>query len=413
MKQNTLSKLLRRYFEAGKNGVDTYFDADDIVVILDKFEEIEDFSNYDDLLHLGLRLHPANVELRMKKCRQLLRKQEYREALNLLEATGAISEADAVLIKVECFYKLKLYDKAKRIVETILATGCEYAEEVCEQLAILMNDNEESTSAEREFIRKAMLMFPTSLTLKDEYCFSLETDGKYDEAIKVCNELIDEEPYSYDDWLVLGRLHSLNESYGAAIDAFDTAAVCGEPDDELIAMKAFCYYMNENYEKAIDDYRHILTDEDNETNYRISSLLSDCYTRVDNYEEAYRILKDLVFQSSICDPYNNISFARCCLKTDRKTEALAILQPTAELFGGGMRIFTLLAYSCLENEMDDLALMILEQILKHLDKHLDEIPAYEPISNDKPSPDAPNDQAKPIPATELIRKYLNRRENRN
>ncbi|MDR2496908.1 MAG: CDC27 family protein [Tannerellaceae bacterium] len=407
-----LSKLLRRYFEAGKTGADIYFDADEILLILGKFEQIEDYVNYNDLLQLGLRLHPGNIGLQVKKSQQLLRSKEYREALDIAETSGLVNDLEVGLIKLECYYKLKQYDRARAIVEEALAMGSDFVEDFCEQLAILMNDNDRSTPSEREFIRKATLLFPDNMTLKDEYCFSLETDGKYDEAIRVCNEILDAEPYSYDDWLVLGRLHSLNESYGDAIYAFDIAAVCGEPDAELIAMKAFCYYMNENYEKAIDDYCNILTDEDNETNYRISSLLSDCYTRVDKYEEAYRILKALVFGSSIKDPYNNISFARCCLKTDRKAEALPVLQPTAELFGGGMRIFTLLAYSCLENEMDDLALMILEQILTHLDKHHEEIPAYDSLSDREPSA-AANGQAKPLPGTDLIRKFLNRRENRN
>ncbi|MDR2498507.1 MAG: tetratricopeptide repeat protein [Tannerellaceae bacterium] len=413
MKPNTISKLLRRYFEAGKTGSDAYFDVDDIIIILDKFEQIEDFTNYDELLQLGLRLHPGNTELRLKKCKQHIRKKEYREALKLVEATAAVKDSEAAQIKVECYYRLNRHDKARAIVESIMATGSDNSEEICELLAVLLNDNEASTTTEREFIRKAALMFPDNLTLKDEYCFSLETDGKYDEAIRVCNEILDAEPYSYEDWFVLGRLHSLNESYEAAIDAFDTAAVCGDPDDELIAMKAYCYYMNENYEKAIDSYRGILTTEDNEANYHISSLLSDCYTRVDNYEQAYRLLKTLVRKSITKDPYNNISFARCCIKTDRNAEALPILPPTAEQLGGGMRVFTLLAYSCLENEMEDISLMILEQMLKYLDKNPDEFPIFDSEIDPKTALEAINDQPKHTPISELIQTYLNRIENRN
>jgi tetratricopeptide (TPR) repeat protein len=413
MRQDTISQLLRRYFNAGKTGSDTYFDADEIVTILDKFEQIEDFDNYSDLLHLGLRLHPGNVDLQLRRCRLHLRKQEFAEALSLVEATALVNNPEADLIRMECYYKLDNRSEAKSIVESLMESGSDYTEEACELFAILLNEREESTTNERDFIRRASQMFPENLIIKDEYCFSLETDGKYDEAIRICNEILDAEPYSYDDWFVLGRLHSLNESYDEAIEAFNTASICGEPDDELIANRAYCYYMNENYEKAIEAYRHILPDDDSETNYRIQSLLSDCYTRIDNYEDAYRILKVLISKSKIKDPYNNISYARCCLKTDRKQEALKILQHTAELFAGGMRIFTLLAYSCLENDMEDLSLMILEQIIKHLDKNSEELPTYNLAPAGKSHRTTADDQTKSIPAVELTRKYLNRNENRN
>ena len=50
-------------------------------------------------------------------------------------------------------------------------------------------------------------------------------------------------------------------------------------------MKAYCLYMNESYEKAIEEYQEIEGDE--EVMRRISPLMAECYMKLEQYEKAY------------------------------------------------------------------------------------------------------------------------------
>ena len=61
--------------------------------------------------------------------------------------------------------------------------------------------------------------------------------------------MIDKNPYSNDYWFTLGRLYSISGDYEKAIEAFDFALTCDDSNEELKILKAYCLYMNENYER--------------------------------------------------------------------------------------------------------------------------------------------------------------------
>ena len=107
----------------------------------------------------------------------------------------------------------------------------------------------------RDFINRGIDLFPQNLVLKDELCYNREIEGDIDGAISICNELIDKNPYSHEYWFTLGRLYSIKLEFEKAIEAFDFALTCDDSDPELKILKAYCLYMNENYEKALEVYQ--------------------------------------------------------------------------------------------------------------------------------------------------------------
>ena len=148
------------------------------------------------------------------------------------------------------------YDKVIGHVEKLIADKCEYLETLFEYIAPILGDVEMTKEA-HDFINRGLMLFPDNLILKDELCYNLEIEGDIKKAIEVCNELIDKNPYSNDYWFTLGRLYSISGDYEKAIEAFDFALTCDDSDEELKILKAYCLYMNENYEKAIEVYNDI------------------------------------------------------------------------------------------------------------------------------------------------------------
>ena len=83
MKKKDISRLLQRYLTGHQEGKDAYFDADEIDELLDSFEESDDYTYYDEVLALGLRLHPGNPDLQIRQCKSYVYNEDYDSALAL------------------------------------------------------------------------------------------------------------------------------------------------------------------------------------------------------------------------------------------------------------------------------------------------------------------------------------------
>lgn len=63
MGKDEIKRLLQLYLSNYRKGKDTYFDSNEIEELLDSFENDEDYAYYNDILELGLKLHPEDFGL--------------------------------------------------------------------------------------------------------------------------------------------------------------------------------------------------------------------------------------------------------------------------------------------------------------------------------------------------------------
>ncbi|MDR1161945.1 MAG: multidrug transporter, partial [Tannerellaceae bacterium] len=219
MRDDDYSKLLERYLSALEKGKEAYFDADEILFLLDCFEDDNELDHYDGVLEIGLRLHPTRDELKIKKCRSLIINELYEEALALAESIEEKNNQELDIIRLECYFYLKNYEAAYLYLdELVIDFSCEYIEELFEFFATFLNDLEMIDVAET-LIRYGLLGYPDNIILNNELCYLYELKGDIEGAITVCNRIIDQDPYSYEFWFTLGRLYSLQCAYDKAIDA--------------------------------------------------------------------------------------------------------------------------------------------------------------------------------------------------
>lgn len=358
MNKKKIARLWQRYQSGHQKGKDAYFDADEIDELLDSFEESENYIHYDEVLALGLRLHPDNTALLIRQCKSLVYNEDYADALALIDSLGEKDNDELDMLRVECYIMQDAYDKALEYIEQLMKENCSYLESLFEYIAPILNDTEMPQDA-YDFIQRGLMLFPNNLILKDEACYNLETMGDIDGAIRICNELVDKKPYSYDFWFTLGRLYSIKEEYEKAIEAFDFALTCNnsESDDELILLKAFCLFMNESYEKAIEVYRELLAMD--EIHDRIIPLLAECYVKMGNYETAYELLKQLLDKNQLPqDSSVYLSYIRCCAEIGHDKEAFECLKKAFRLFPRNVRILSLqtlfqIVNGNLEKEQDE------------------------------------------------------------
>ncbi|MCD8193579.1 MAG: tetratricopeptide repeat protein, partial [Tannerellaceae bacterium] len=253
MSKSKMSDLLQRYLSARDEGKDIYFDANEIDDLLESFEESNDFTYYSEVLDLGLKFHPDSTDLQIRQCKLYVYNEEHDHAVTLMDTLGVEGNQELDLLRLECYCELDYYSLVVEFTEELVKKKCEYLEQIFEYTAAILNDLEMTEKA-HEYIDRGLKLFPDNMVLKDELCYVLETEGDVEQAIRLYNELIDKNPYSNDYWFSLGRLYSMTADFDKAIEAFDFALACDDSDSELRILKAYCLYMNENYEKAIEVY---------------------------------------------------------------------------------------------------------------------------------------------------------------
>lgn len=362
MKKDDISRLLQRYLFTKEEGKEPYFDADEFDELLDSFEESNDYTYYDEVLALGLKLHPGNSALQIKQCRQFLYNEEYDNALALLDTIVDADNQDLDMIRLECLCSTGQYPKVVEVTEELIAKECEYIEDVFEYITPLLNDLDMTAEA-RDYADRGLTLFPDNLILKNELCYILEAEGDIPKAIELCNELIDKNPFSYEYWFTLGRLHSMNAEYDKAIEAFDFALTCDDSDVELRILKAYCLYMNESYEKAIEEYLDIEGDE--EIMHRIKPLMAECYIKLEDFEEAYKLLSSIIDEENLEDGATTyINYIRCCAETNRDQEAAIKLQQATKRYPENIRLLTLFFLTLIQNGEEEKAELIGNKIFQ-------------------------------------------------
>ncbi|MCD8041719.1 MAG: tetratricopeptide repeat protein [Tannerellaceae bacterium] len=364
MKKEEASGLLSRFLTAQVEGREPYFDADEIDSLLDSLEEADNWNHYEEILRLGKKLHPTHSELKFRECKFYIFQHKYIQALELLDSLTDHQEQDTDMLRLECYCNLNKYKRINAYLQNKLDRQCDYTEFLFEHTVAVLNDLD-CTKEARELIAWGMRLYPDNLILKDELCYILEAEGEFPEAIKLCNELIDKDPFSYDTWFTLGRLYSMTGEFEKAVEAFDYALACDESDMEIKILKSYCLFMNENYEQAIDAYREIGLE--GEIKERIKPLIAECYIKLERFEECYDILKDIVYNPEETEPTTFINFIRCCVETDRDHEAGKALSKAVELFPDDVRILSLQALNYMETGEIDRAMSVTEKIFSRID----------------------------------------------
>lgn len=363
MDKNKSLSPLERYLAAKKEHKDLYMDTFEIETLLNYLEDNEDFTYYEEIVKLGLKLHPGDFYMRLKEIRYFILCEEFQKALEYLDA---LREEDPYneeieLFTIECYCYLGDFKEVTRRLDRLEDEDDPLLEEAFEYAGSTMNDNGYFDFA-RDLLVKAFGMFPDNLFLHHELCFALESTSDFQAAIKTCETLLDTMPYDYKIWFILGKLYAQLDEYEKAIEAFDFADTCKEPNIELKVLKAYCLYMNGSYERATREYEELMDDEDSK--FVVAPLLAECYFQQGQYDRAYRLLGNLIKndRTNKADANIHISYIQSCFLTENKKEGMAAIEVARNRFKDNIHFLCFLAGIALE-EKDEASLLA---YIKHL-----------------------------------------------
>ena len=334
---DNISFIVERFFKAQKKEIIPYFDVEEIVQLIDHFLDEEDVDNLHEALKIGYELHPNNLQISIASVKTLILMEKFETALESIEKIAHKENKELVLLQLECYFGCRRPEDALLFLDELKAENCPHFEDAVVYMAGLLNDLEMHRKEALMFIKKSLTMFPDNFLLRTELCYNIELQGKTKEALDLCCQLIDENPFATEVWYMQGRLYAAEGDYEKAIESLDFALTCIEDDEpdfeyELKQMKALYLYKNESYEKAISVYKD-MESNDFFASTEVNPYLGECYMKMGDYENAYHALKK-VFRHEDFDGEVSLirNFLLCCIETGRKDEALDVLTDTLKSY---------------------------------------------------------------------------------
>lgn len=413
MKKDRIARLRDRYLSAKKEHKEPYFDADEIDDLLSSLEEDADYPMYEEVLKLGLRLHPGNTNLLIRQCRQYMVEGEEDKALSLIRQIGEKGNQELDLVEIECYANMGNYPKVMQLTEDLIASKADYLSIVFEYIAPVLNDLTMYAEA-IDYIEKGLRLFPDNFILNEELCFALESTEDYGRAIILCNHLIDKKPYSFDLWFALGRLYAYRQEYPKAIEAFDFALTCDDSVVELKLLLVYCLNKNENYQRAIEICKDILSDP--LYTDKTATLMADCYLKMGNHQPAYDLLKATMAEYISHPPFAiYIQLIACCVEMERLEEAYSLLMEVNSRYPDNPEVLIALSYisTYTDDGEQDVFYSEIEKIMENMLEYDDLCGLKAEVTPSLPAktgsqPDGPKSLTR-----FLAKEYIKNKDNRN
>ena len=284
-----ISSLVEKYEQMSMFGRKIYFDADEFAVLADHYNNLGDNELAEEIIEEGLKMHPASPELMILKAKTLVYSELYDEALSYLNNIPGEGDIELPLLRIESLLHLEKTDEANEVInETMnreLSIDDLYV--FITEVGYVMNDVEHFDRA-ISYLEESLKIDESNPDVLIDLAYANEMKGDFARAIEYNNRLLDLDPYSFEGWVNIGKLYSMNEQYKKAIDSFDFALTINENDVSALKMKALSLYLNDNAPEAIRIFEEcIRISPDDESLY--DSLLEG-YEAMEQYDQMMRVI---------------------------------------------------------------------------------------------------------------------------
>ena len=250
-KNINITDLIRKYEQMRYINKKLYFDADEFAMLANHYNKKKNTSEAERVVNIGLGMHPHSSELMMVKAKVLVASKKYDIAYDyLLTIAEDESNVGLLLLKFECLLNSDRRREADAFLGYILKGELDNDAfyKFVKEVGYLYNDAERFETS-IILLEKARKFDGANMDVLLELAYAYEWDDNIDKAIEITNTIIDLNPYSFDAWVSLGRLHSYNYEYEQSIEAYDFALAIKESDVSVLKLKALTYNQENNYEE--------------------------------------------------------------------------------------------------------------------------------------------------------------------
>ena len=242
-------ELLAKYERTIKLGVASYFGIDEFVDLLSYYLSVDKSDEAAAIIDAASRLHPAAPENIKMGIKLLLYNGEPAKALELFGELKYIDETEMLTIKAEIMVALRDFRQAHDIAIELLQKSTPGQESVYEALEILLDCGFAHDAL--EICETALKAAPQQISLHEVKAECLIELQRINEAVRIYNNLLDNNSYSTFYWEQLGHIYYMVKKFGKSLECFEYESAINEEIEYAHMMQAYCYYYLHDYNAAM------------------------------------------------------------------------------------------------------------------------------------------------------------------
>ena len=268
-----LQSLVREYHN-NLSGVSIPFwmEVPDFLDILDHFEQTQQTVEAEICLRIALRMHPDNAEILMRKVYRLKNDGRWHDAEALVNQIADQDNLDVQFFLAEkALSELRFFD-ANTIYENLIArekenVAQEFGEQLEEQtslddlyleIAELFLDYGSEVFAKKflQLLDKTSPLYPRVQLLESEILMRYGTPFY---GIEQVEQVIDEDPYNVDAWVLRAELANDIKDYPKCLEAAEYALAISPKHPKALRMKAIAALGLEKWNTEIEPHDYTMS----------------------------------------------------------------------------------------------------------------------------------------------------------
>ena len=292
-------EILNEYEAAVKSGQYVYMDVDDLADIAEYYQSKGLYDEAHDAIEQAYALDPTSMAVLIFKVHEALYDEDVETAEALLEQIIERDSPEYVYGKAEVLLSKQQVEEADRFLrEKYIDVPPDEHQDFVLDVANIFTDYGYSEKAMEWMLRTHP---DNTEDFKEVMAHTLMGLGKYDDSMRLFNELIDRNPFQKRYWNALASAQFLNEDYSAAVTSSEYAIAIDPDDPESIIAKANGLYQLDNFEEALKYYeRYSAKVPDDEFGILHQGT---CLVNMGCYEEAVKRLTEAEKMSPYDSPY--------------------------------------------------------------------------------------------------------------
>ena len=298
-----LQSLVREYHN-NLSGVSIPFwmEVPDFLDILDHFEQTQQTVEAEICLRIALRMHPDNAEILMRKVYRLKNDGRWHDAEALVNQIADQDNLDVQFFLAEkALSELRFFD-ANTIYENLIArekenVAQEFGEQIEEQpslddlyleIAELFLDYGSEVFAKKflQLLDKTSPLYPRVQLVESEILMRYGTPFY---GIEQVEQVIDEDPYNVDAWVLRAELANEIKDYPKCLEAAEYALAISPKHPKALRMKAIAALGLEKWNTVLKVYKIYHDIEPND--YTMSLSVGEIYLNRNKIPQARAALQ--------------------------------------------------------------------------------------------------------------------------
>ncbi len=252
--------LVSRFEDMSDSGKTQLFTEDEYNRLIDFYEEEFNRERALEVADFAVRQFGFSPEFYVRKAQLLIDCEREEEAFLILDRAEvfAPTEPDIYLLRSEALSRLDLFQDALTLLDERKEAA--HGEELSNIYLYEGLVYDKSGEQERMFyaLKTALEINPKNDEALQHLYLNVELSRKHHEAIEVCENIIDRNPYSHMAWYQKGSAHYYLCEYDEAIDAYEYAYSINEGFELAYRECAEVCMETKQFQRALKCYAEVM-----------------------------------------------------------------------------------------------------------------------------------------------------------